>query len=437
MDELDKGTWTKKAPIPVAMEGLAVGVVDNKIYAVGGAEQRPGGSLVPRSSLNLMYDPASDRWHELAPLPTPLSHIGLAELDGKLYAVGGFVDIVHMGPQDLVFVYDPQSDRWSELTKLSTPKGSVSAAALDGRIHIFGGRRCDKIVRISPPGAPAMFEGFGLLSSHEIYDPANGKWEEGTPFPDPPSDHMGIAVLNGKVHLFGGRTAGFTDLVDRHDVYDPRTDTWAAARPLPRPRSDGASAVIDELIVYAGGECKPGGTPGSANTFDDVTAYDAKTDRWTALVPLPQACHGISAATVKGVAYFMGGACCCGGGASRDLYALTLGDPLANFYGNTLNIVEPQRTLKLRYRADHTFVGIDDKGLKISGTWERSGDRISMLQNPSGLSGQQPWKRSGYIGGVHKVGDRWQRTTADGATVHLSLTAGSPGDDLDPSPGHR
>jgi N-acetylneuraminic acid mutarotase len=128
--------------------------------------------------------------------------------------------------------------------------------------------------------------------------------------------------LNGKVHLFGGRTADVSDNLDRHDVYDPKTNTWTPAAPLPRPRSAGAYAVLDGRIIYAGGECKPGGAPFSPNTYDDVTAYDPRTDRWTSLTQLPQGRHAFGAATVNNVAYFVGGAPVCAGGAMTDMLSL-------------------------------------------------------------------------------------------------------------------
>ena len=76
--------------------------------------------------------------------------------------------------------------------------------------------------------------------------------------------------------------------------------------------------MLNGLIIYAGGECKPGGQPYSANAFDDVTAYDSKADIWTILTSLPRARHAFGAATVAGIAYFAGGALVCGGGVSTD-----------------------------------------------------------------------------------------------------------------------
>jgi N-acetylneuraminic acid mutarotase len=318
-------TWTKKASIPVGMAEVGVTALDGKLYVVGGTEVK--GQAAPKwdSTLNMMYDPARDTWEQRAPLPQGLSHVGVAALGGKLYAIGGFTNIVHMGPQDLAFVYDPKMDRWTALPKLSSPRGSVAVAALDGKLHIFGGRDSSKVVKISPPGRPDMFAGFGTITTHEIFDPATQTWSRGSPVPAPARDHMGIVVLDGKIHLFGGRVADVVDNLDRHDVYDPKSDRWSAAAPLPRPRSSGAYTVLQGQIIYAGGECKPGGQPFTTNAYEDVTAYDPRMDHWTTLNSLPGGGrHAFGAATIGDVAYFAGGAQLCGGGTSTDMLALTL-----------------------------------------------------------------------------------------------------------------
>ncbi len=319
------GTWTSKAPLAIGRAEIGVAALDGKVYVLGGTAQVGNGKPVWNSTLTSVYDPKTNVWKDEAPLPTGLSHIGVAALDGKLYAIGGFTDVVHMGPKDLSFVYEPKANRWTALPDISSPRGSVAAAAVDGKLHVFGGRISDKIVKLpAPPGMPELSAGFGTVTTHQIFDPKTGKWTEGVPLPGPARDHVGIAVLDGKVHLFGGRVADVVDNLDRHDVFDPKTNKWTTAAPLPRPRSSGAYTVLDGLILYAGGECKPGGQPFTPNAFDDVTAYDAKTDTWMPLKNLPQARHAFGAATIGHAAYFVAGAPLCGGGTTVDTLMLTL-----------------------------------------------------------------------------------------------------------------
>lgn len=316
------GTWTTQAPVPVGVAEVGVAEVGGKIYVIGGTEDHGNAPPQVASTQNLIYDPAKNSWKAGAPLPHGTSHAGVAALNGKIYVVGGFDNIVHMDPQASAYVYDPAKDSWRQLPNLSSPRGSVAVAAVGGKIHIFGGRISDKVVKIKTPDGGEMSIGIGTVNTHEVYDPATNRWTPGKPLPAPARDHMGVAVLNGKIHLFGGRINDFSDLLDRHDVYDPVKDTWTTAAPLPQARSAGGFTVLNGQIIYAGGECKPGGMPGTPNVFEQVTAYDAHLNRWTELAPLPQPRQAVGAATVAGVAYFVGGAQFCGGGDSTDVQAL-------------------------------------------------------------------------------------------------------------------
>lgn len=319
-------SWFPKAPMPIARAEVGVAAIDGSIYVIGGQAVGADGTPSWATTLNQVYDSATDQWQTRAPLPEKLSHPGVAALGGRLYVVGGFTDIIHMGPRPVAFVYDPDTDRWDRLPDISSARGSVAVAAVAGRLHIFGGRQQDRVEKIpGPPGAPELHAALGSVTLHQVFDPAKGKWTSAAPLPGPARDHAGIAVLGGKIHVFGGRIADVSDNLVRHDVYDPATDTWSAAAPLPVPRSAGAFTVLDGRILYAGGECRPGGAPGTPNAFDDATAYDPATDRWEALPPLPGARHAFGAATVGHTAYFAGGAQLCGGGFMTDMLALSFG----------------------------------------------------------------------------------------------------------------
>src|ERR1700726_4034952 len=65
------GTWTAKAPMPAVRGEVAAVVFENKLYAIGG---NVANNAVPR---NEVYDPATDRWRTLAPMPVARDHLGL------------------------------------------------------------------------------------------------------------------------------------------------------------------------------------------------------------------------------------------------------------------------------------------------------------------------------------------------------------------------
>ena len=154
------GSWSMKTSLPGIRAEVTAVAVGGKLFAVGGAV---GGNAVPGVE---EYDPATDRWRSRAPLPEARDHLGVAVVNGKIYAFGGFVTIVHKGAGNGAFEYDPATDRWRVLAPMKGPRGSVGVAVVGGKIHVLGGR-----------GA----EGVTTVATHEVYDPASGKWSEAAP----------------------------------------------------------------------------------------------------------------------------------------------------------------------------------------------------------------------------------------------------------------
>src|SRR4030095_10147530 len=88
-----QGSWTMKAPVPLARNEVTLAAVGGKVHVIGGNIQNVAGTYHDE------YDPATDRWRSRAPLPNGLDHIGAAVLNGKIYTVGGFVASVHKDGQ--------------------------------------------------------------------------------------------------------------------------------------------------------------------------------------------------------------------------------------------------------------------------------------------------------------------------------------------------
>ncbi len=295
-----KGTWATKAPLPAKRFEVGVVELGGKIYVVGGESNGE-----PATGLNTEYDPATNRWRDLAPIPHVTSHPGVAAGNGKIYVLGGFTGVPHVGAMNIAFEYDVATDKWRALPALSSPRASISAAFVDGKLHAIGGRGLDKVT----------------VRTHEVYDPATGKWTKAAPLPVA-RDHSGVITVDGKIHIIGGRTDGYTDLVKLHDVYDPKIGTWKLVAPLPTARSGGATAYYRGLILYIGGECK---RPDTSEGFRENEAYNPKTDEWQTLAPIPGQRNGFGGAVVGERAYFTGGSIGCGGSPTSDqLFEFTL-----------------------------------------------------------------------------------------------------------------
>jgi N-acetylneuraminic acid mutarotase len=288
-----EGAWSKAAPMLAPRSELQAITVGGKIFVIGGnVRMMKDGEMatLPTTGLAQVYDPASDTWRDIAPMPRGSTHNGIATLNGTIYIAGGFAARGHAEWTDRFYAYDIATNHWRELAPLSSPRGAPALIALDGKIHIVGGRN-----------------GPAAMATHELYDPATNKWSVAAPLPVA-RDHVGIAVVAGKIHVYGGRITADTSNVGLHDVYDRSTDKWTPAAPMPVPVSSGTFAQYKGLLIYLGGECKPD----MMHTFSEVQAYDPKTDKWRLLGPYPVERHAQAAAVAGDRLYSFGGATGCG-----------------------------------------------------------------------------------------------------------------------------
>ncbi len=93
-------TWTTKSEMPTARQGLSTSVVNGKIYAIGGGASSNMGTET--FSTVEEYDPATDRWTTKSEMPTARGFHSAGMVDGKIYVIGGspsiwFTPVFHDG----------------------------------------------------------------------------------------------------------------------------------------------------------------------------------------------------------------------------------------------------------------------------------------------------------------------------------------------------
>ena len=126
--------WVSKANMPTKRGALALGVIDNKIYAVGGVGWNKKNTIVTE-----VYDPQTDKWNILSRIITPRDHLAVGVHKNKLYAVAGRINGnygINLGINE---VYDPKEDSWSRKTAIPTYRSGISAVTLKNKIYVFGG----------------------------------------------------------------------------------------------------------------------------------------------------------------------------------------------------------------------------------------------------------------------------------------------------------
>jgi parallel beta-helix repeat protein len=72
---------------------------------------------------------AEDSWETMADMPTARSGLGVAVVNGKIYAIG----------REVNYEYDPIIDTWTTKKPMSTPRYSFGIAVFQNKIYVIGG----------------------------------------------------------------------------------------------------------------------------------------------------------------------------------------------------------------------------------------------------------------------------------------------------------
>jgi hypothetical protein len=269
-----KDYWTIMEPMPTARSGLGVAVVDGKIYAIV-------------KGINYEYDPSTGSWTTKTPMLTPRSSFGIAVVDNKIYVIGGSTgDYTYT---DVNEVYDPSTDTWETKTSMPTKRLGLSASVVDDKIYLIGGRI----------GEPT----YAGVSATEVYNPSTDTWTTVDSIPTPVSSHVS-AVVGNKIYIMGGNTRN-TVGVKFNQIYEPETDTWSNGAALPTGVDSTAAGVTagttsTQRIFVIGGK----------RGIDAVNlnqVYDPEMDTWVAGPAMPTARFGLGVAVVDDSLYAIGG----------------------------------------------------------------------------------------------------------------------------------
>ena len=77
-------------------------------------------------------------WTNVASMSTRRSSVGLAVLNGCLYAVGGY-DGVARQCLNSVERYDPEADEWSPVEPMTQRRSGAAVAVLENMVYAIGG----------------------------------------------------------------------------------------------------------------------------------------------------------------------------------------------------------------------------------------------------------------------------------------------------------
>ncbi|XP_039183079.1 kelch-like protein 20, partial [Crotalus tigris] len=205
--------------------GIGVASLNGSIYAAGGHD-----GLICLNSVE-RYLPETNEWkRDVAPLSEPKQEAAMAELGGYLYCAGGFDGLVCLNTLER---YDPELDRWQKLTPMKSRRKGLGLATLDGYLYAVGGS-----------------DGYSPLCSVERYDPREDEWATCPPLRSC-RENLGCVALQGKIYAVGGQDE-LTELCSA-ERFDPSTNRWTPVRPMRSKRSKVNLAAINGCLLAIGG----------------------------------------------------------------------------------------------------------------------------------------------------------------------------------------
>jgi N-acetylneuraminic acid mutarotase len=277
-----EGTWKKMASMPTARCVIGVAVVDGKIYAIGGSDANVLGT-------NEMYDPKTNTWTTKTSIPKVASDapaegyddVTAVACEGKIYCFSW----------GLNQAYDPATDTWTQKTPDQLNTTYAGATVVDGKIYV--------IVGINMPSSNTIVKS---------YDPQTDTWTTIATLPFQ-AIYCTTTVIDNKIYLMCVTGGAETQQVQ---IYDPKTNTWSVTASSPtyptfyQTITSTTGTHATKKLYLIGGNVYP--TLATATTrMNIIQLFDVKTNTWTTEPGPPTARKAISVAVVDDRIYTIGG----------------------------------------------------------------------------------------------------------------------------------
>lgn len=280
--------WVPMPPLPAGpRQEVGVASVGSEIYVVGGITSTAVGVRLVEA-----FDPSTGQWRRKADLPIPLHHVAVAASERFLYAAGGFA-APGFRPVADVFRYDPETDAWTSLPPLPQAVGAAAAAVVAGKLHVLGGSGASGSVAAhraydlatgswsAAAGLPEAVnhlaaavwqetlwivggrrDGAGFSNSAGLYryDAVEDRWLPGPAMPTARSGHA-AAVVGDWLVVFGGEVNPLrppTFVYPHVEAFHFASGQWVSDVAMPVPRHGFGATTLGNRVYLPGGAVRAG-----------------------------------------------------------------------------------------------------------------------------------------------------------------------------------
>ncbi len=276
-------SWAALAPMP-APRGGARRRGGRRSAGRGGRRGADRRSTTPSSPTTS----PSNTWSDLPPMPTGRHGLAVAAVDKMIFAIGGATQPSHTASTGVGEALQMPPRRlqpapvWRTLKDAPIARQFAGTTVAGGKMWIVGGLTQDA-------ATPAVYG----------YDPVIDSWTRGPDLPLP-LHHLAAVTYHDEVVVIGGwapANGNLSGLVSGK-VFALRNGAWVELPPLNHPRVAEGAAVVGDKIVVVGGQA-------DNQLIAPTEVFDGT--RWTDAAPIPTPREHMSATTDGTYVYAVGG----------------------------------------------------------------------------------------------------------------------------------
>ncbi len=268
--------WQYKTAMPTARKGMAIAVMQDKIWVMGGSQMGHHALTTVE-----VYDPLSDTWNDQVPQLNLARDNATAQVwNDKIYIFGGAHGSELVSPVEM---YDPSAGSWQIISQLPTQRLGMASVSTDSSIWLIGG---------------ANSQG-NFYPTVEKYFPATNSWDTLSPGLNIARGEPMAARINGEIFVFGGY---FFSPVSNYEKFNRDTGIWELMGQMPYNCASAGYAVTGNRGWLIGGR-------GQNGVFDTVQIFRFLSGEvsWQEGPPLATPRRELAAAAVQDKLYAIGG----------------------------------------------------------------------------------------------------------------------------------
>lgn len=228
-----------------------------------------------------IFDPITRVWSRGTDPPMQMHHMQCVAYRASIFVVSSwFGPFPNEENNARMYIYNTREDKWYSRRGLPEPRrrGGAASVLYDNKIYVVGGNR------------GGHGDGSISLGYMDYYDLVTKTWVMGLPELPEPRDHVGGAIVKGKLCIAGGRLGSaknfFAAVVKSTYCFDFAMNKWENMNAeIPAGRAGAATGTsCDGRMMIAGGEGR------FQAAFNRVDFFDGTS--WSTGPSLKRARHG-------------------------------------------------------------------------------------------------------------------------------------------------